>query len=136
MTAARVARRRGARAPLPRRRRHVQGGRPRSRRCAASASPSTAAARWRWSANPAAARARSPALVTLIEPPSAGRLELDGTDPAGADAATARRLRRTVQIVFQNPYGSLNPRQKITDILQEPLVINTDVAGRRARPRR
>ena len=72
-------------------------------------------------------------LVTLIEPPSAGRLELDGADPVGADAATARRLRRTVQIVFQNPYGSLNPRQKITDILQEPLVINTDVAGSRAR---
>ena len=72
-------------------------------------------------------------LVTLIEPPSAGRLELDGTDPVGADAATARRLRRTVQIVFQNPYGSLNPRQKIADILGEPLAINTDVAGKRAR---
>jgi dipeptide transport system ATP-binding protein len=69
-------------------------------------------------------------VVTLIEPPSAGRLELDGTDPAGADAATARRLRRTVQIVFQNPYGSLNPRQKIADILGEPLAINTDVAGK------
>ena len=65
-------------------------------------------------------------LVTLIEPPSAGKLSIDGTDPAGADAATARKLRRTVQIVFQNPYGSLNPRQKITDILQEPLIINTD----------
>jgi dipeptide transport system ATP-binding protein len=69
-------------------------------------------------------------VVTLIEPPSAGRLELDGTDPAGAEAATTRRLRRTVQIVFQNPYGSLNPRQKIADILGEPLAINTDVAGK------
>ena len=68
-------------------------------------------------------------LVTLIEQPSAGRLELDGIDPEGADAATARRLRRTVQIVFQNPYGSLNPRQKIADILGEPLAINTDAAG-------
>ena len=68
-------------------------------------------------------------LITLIEQPSAGRLEIDGVDPAGADAVTARRLRRTVQIVFQNPYGSLNPRQKITDILQEPLVINTDTAA-------
>ena len=68
-------------------------------------------------------------LVTLIETPSAGRLELDGIDPEGADAATARQLRRTVQIVFQNPYGSLNPRQKIADILGEPLAINTDVAG-------
>jgi dipeptide transport system ATP-binding protein len=71
-------------------------------------------------------------LVTLIEPPTAGRLEVDGADPAGADAATAKRLRRTVQIVFQNPYGSLNPRRKVEEILAEPLVINTDTpaAGR------
>ena len=67
-------------------------------------------------------------LATLIEAPSAGRLELDGIDPVGADAATARRLRRTVQIVFQNPYGSLNPRQKIEEILAEPLEINTDTS--------
>ncbi|MGE3294824.1 MAG: dipeptide ABC transporter ATP-binding protein [Geminicoccaceae bacterium] len=68
-------------------------------------------------------------LVTLIEPPSAGKLEIDGADPANADAATARRLRRTVQIVFQNPYGSLNPRQKIEEILAEPLEINTQASG-------
>jgi dipeptide transport system ATP-binding protein len=68
-------------------------------------------------------------LVTLIEPSSAGRLEIDGVDPVSADAATARRLRRTVQIVFQNPYGSLNPRQKIEEILAEPLEINTQAGG-------
>ena len=68
-------------------------------------------------------------LATLIEAPSAGRLEVDGTDPASADAATSRRLRRTVQIVFQNPYGSLNPRQKIEEILAEPLEINTDTSS-------
>ena len=68
-------------------------------------------------------------LATLIEAPSAGRLEVDGTDPASADAATSRRLRRTVQIVFQDPYGSLNPRQKIEEILAEPLEINTDTSS-------
>ena len=41
-----------------------------------------------------------------------------------------------MQIVFQNPYGSLNPRQKIADILGEPLEINTDAAGERAQPGR
>jgi dipeptide transport system ATP-binding protein len=68
-------------------------------------------------------------VVTMIEPPSAGRLEVDGIDPTRADEAQRRRLRRTVQIVFQNPYGSLNPRQKISEILAEPLVINTSEGG-------
>ncbi|MFO1075027.1 MAG: dipeptide ABC transporter ATP-binding protein [Geminicoccaceae bacterium] len=65
-------------------------------------------------------------MVTMIEAPSAGKLAIDGLDPATADAAAQRRLRRTVQIVFQNPYGSLNPRRKIDEILAEPLIINTD----------
>ena len=71
-------------------------------------------------------------LVTLIEEPSEGRLVLDGVETATADAETKRRLRRAAQIVFQDPYGSLNPRKKISAILDEPLVINTDL-GRAAR---
>jgi len=60
-------------------------------------------------------------LVTMIEPPSSGSLLIAGrpADP------TDRELRRKVQIVFQNPYGSLNPRQKVGSILEEPLKINT-----------
>lgn len=65
-------------------------------------------------------------IVTLIEPPSAGHLVLDGVNPADADTEAKRRLRQTVQIVFQDPYGSLNPRKKVGTILEEPLVINTD----------
>jgi dipeptide transport system ATP-binding protein len=74
-------------------------------------------------------------LITMIEPASDGRLVIDGVDVANADRRTLRDLRRTVQIVFQNPYGSLNPRQKIGDILGEPLAINTalSAAERRAR---
>ncbi len=64
-------------------------------------------------------------LVTLIERPTAGRLLLAGIDAAAADRATLKALRRTVQIVFQDPYGSLNPRRKIGAILEEPLAINT-----------
>ncbi|MCC7151779.1 MAG: dipeptide ABC transporter ATP-binding protein [Rubrivivax sp.] len=64
-------------------------------------------------------------MVTLIEAPSAGRLQLAGIDTATADAAARRTLRRTVQLVFQNPYGSLNPRQKIGATLEAPLAINT-----------
>ena len=47
-------------------------------------------------------------------------------DAVNADSATKKRLRRQVQMVFQNPYGSLNPRKKIGTILEEPLAINTD----------
>ncbi|MBN9028115.1 MAG: dipeptide ABC transporter ATP-binding protein, partial [Rhizobiales bacterium] len=63
-------------------------------------------------------------LVTMIEEPSAGQLVIGDTDIVGADKAALRKLRTEVQIVFQNPYGSLNPRQKIFDALAEPLIIN------------
>ncbi|HSR71781.1 MAG TPA: dipeptide ABC transporter ATP-binding protein, partial [Kiloniellales bacterium] len=74
-------------------------------------------------------------LVTRIEPPTSGRLLIDGRDVTEADAETARHIRRTVQIVFQDPFGSLNPRKKVGAILEEPLVINTrmSAAERRAR---
>jgi dipeptide transport system ATP-binding protein len=68
-------------------------------------------------------------LVTLIEPPSAGRLEIDGIDVAHAGREARRHLRETVQIVFQDPYGSLNPRKKVGAILEEPLKINTGMAA-------
>jgi dipeptide transport system ATP-binding protein len=65
--------------------------------------------------------------VTMIEPPSSGELHYDGRDVVGRSAADLKELRRTVQMVFQNPYGSLNPRKTVGSILTEPLVINTDL---------
>jgi len=67
-------------------------------------------------------------MVTLIEQPTAGTLRLAGVDAVGADAAERRKLRRAVQLVFQNPYGSLNPRKKIGAALEAPLEINTRLA--------
>jgi dipeptide transport system ATP-binding protein len=64
-------------------------------------------------------------LITLIEKPDAGTLSLDGLD--ALDPANAGTLRRTVQLVFQNPYGSLNPRKTVGQILEEPLIINTSL---------
>ena len=69
-------------------------------------------------------------LVTLIEPPSAGELIIDGIDVAKASAAERKQLRRTVQIIFQDPYGSLNPRKKVGSILEEPLRINTEMTAK------
>jgi dipeptide transport system ATP-binding protein len=68
-------------------------------------------------------------LITLIETPSAGALVINGEDVAAAGAETRRRLRREIQIVFQNPYGSLNPRQKIGKALEEPLLVNTNMSA-------
>ena len=64
-------------------------------------------------------------LLTLIENPTAGALLIDGEDVAHASAAKRKGLRREIQIVFQNPYGSLNPRQTIGKALEEPLLVNT-----------
>ncbi|MGY4303215.1 dipeptide transport system ATP-binding protein [Bradyrhizobium sp. USDA 4369] len=72
-------------------------------------------------------------LVTLIEKPSAGTLTLDGLDAVHPPAGAAKVLRRTVQIVFQNPYGSLNPRKRIGAILEEPLIINTNLSQQQRR---
>jgi dipeptide transport system ATP-binding protein len=71
--------------------------------------------------------------VTMIERPTAGELRLHGEDVAHADRATLKRLRPQVQMVFQNPYASLNPRKQVVTLLDEPLAINTDlsVAARR-----
>ena len=63
--------------------------------------------------------------LTLIEQPSQGHIILDGVDVATANSAERQALRRKVQMVFQNPYASLNPRQKIIRQLMEPLAINT-----------
>jgi dipeptide transport system ATP-binding protein len=65
-------------------------------------------------------------IITLIDAPTSGELFLDGQKVDIAHNAMTPELRRKVQIVFQNPYGSLNPRQKIGSVLGEPLLINTD----------
>ncbi|MCK0208955.1 dipeptide ABC transporter ATP-binding protein [Starkeya koreensis] len=74
-------------------------------------------------------------MLTMIERPGAGSLRLDEVDVAEADARTLRRYRGEVQMVFQNPYGSLNPRQTVGSAIEEPLLVNTTLsaAERRAR---
>ena len=61
--------------------------------------------------------------VAMIESPTSGVLRLAGTDVARAGAAERKRLRPAVQMVFQNPYASLNPRKTVGALLEEPLVI-------------
>jgi dipeptide transport system ATP-binding protein len=64
-------------------------------------------------------------MVCMIEKPTDGTLMLDGADAVNTPPADRGRLRQAVQLVFQNPYGSLNPRKKISAVLEAPLAINT-----------
>ena len=66
-------------------------------------------------------------ILTLIDSPTAGELFIEGEKIDIARSGVSKDLRRKVQMVFQNPYGSLNPRQKIGDVLAEPLAINTNL---------
>ena len=74
-------------------------------------------------------------MVALIEKPTDGTLMLDGSDAVNTPASDRRRLRQAVQLVFQNPYGSLNPRKKISAVLEDPLAINTSMTGAERRER-
>jgi dipeptide transport system ATP-binding protein len=65
-------------------------------------------------------------ILTLIDPQTSGELLIDGKPINIAKDRITPEMRRKVQIIFQNPYGSLNPRQKIGEVLGEPLLLNTN----------
>lgn len=73
--------------------------------------------------------------ILKLETPSAGAIRFDGENVHAQDRTAAQRLRRRVQAVFQDPYGSLNPRMQVSDIIAEPLVIHA-VGDKPARARR
>ena len=69
-------------------------------------------------------------ILSLIDPQTSGDLVIDGENIDIAQKKVTTAMRRKVQIVFQNPYGSLNPRQKIGDALTEPLLLNTTLSAK------
>jgi dipeptide transport system ATP-binding protein len=74
-------------------------------------------------------------LVALLEPPDRGRILIEEAPTLAVPRQRRRALRRQIQMVFQNPYGSLNPRKKVVQILAEPLVINTSLSRAERRER-
>lgn len=67
-------------------------------------------------------------MLTLIEAPTDGVFNLNGEEASFSDRGMVKRMRRMVQMIFQDPFGSLNPRKKVGSILEEPLVINSDMS--------
>jgi len=68
-------------------------------------------------------------VLRLVEP-SSGAIKLDGTDITGLSKAEMRPYRRSMQIVFQDPFASLNPRMTAGEIVGEPLAVHSLATGR------
>jgi oligopeptide transport system ATP-binding protein len=62
--------------------------------------------------------------ILRLETPTAGEILYDGVDIAGLDRRSLVALRRRIQVIFQDPYSSLNPRQKVGTILAEPMKVH------------
>ena len=74
--------------------------------------------------------------ILQLERPTSGRIVFEGVDLTTLDEAALRKVRRRVQVIFQDPYSSLNPRMTIGMILAEPLKVHgivRDAAAREAR---
>ncbi|CAB3890079.1 ABC transporter ATP-binding protein [Achromobacter deleyi] len=70
--------------------------------------------------------------VLRLADPTGGRIEFDGTDLTALRGTALRRMRRRLQLVFQDPYSSLNPRQRAGDIVRAPLdLMHIDPPGGR-----
>ncbi len=69
-------------------------------------------------------------ILRLIEPTS-GSIKFEGSDLLAAGPGEMRRLRRDMQIIFQDPFASLDPRFRVEDIIAEPLIIHRESPGNR-----
>ncbi|MFI1196234.1 ATP-binding cassette domain-containing protein [Micromonospora sp. NPDC020750] len=74
-------------------------------------------------------------MVLRLIKPDAGRITFDGIDVLGVGSAQMRRLRQRMQMIFQDPHSSLNPRMSVAEAVAEPLVVHSDL-GRVDRQKR
>ena len=77
-----------------------------------------------WSANSGCGKSTFGRLLIRLIEPTSGSIRLDGTDITALHGADLRAQRRAMQIIFQDPYGALNPRMSVEDIIAEPLIIH------------
>ncbi|MFP3570730.1 ATP-binding cassette domain-containing protein, partial [Paraburkholderia sp. SIMBA_030] len=71
--------------------------------------------------------------ITRLIEPNAGTVNLDGYDVTGLDSSRLRHMRRSIQMIFQDPFASLNPRMTIGATVSEPIVAHD--LGTRAQAR-
>ena len=105
----------------------------------ASASPSAAARASVWSAKSGSGKSTLARVVLALDRPLQGDVVLDGVDFLASRGRRLLDLRRHIQAVFQDPYGSFDPRRKVASLVAEPLHLDAtrpDAAERRRRGRR
>ena len=90
-------------------------------RSTASPSRSRAARRCRWSAKSGCGKSTVGRAILRLFDITAGQVVLDGQRIDDLSAGALRPLRRRMQVVFQDPFSSLNPRMRVRDILAEPI---------------
>ena len=73
--------------------------------------------------------------ILQLDPPTAGSVKLDGRELVNMKPKLLRNMRQEMQIIFQNPYSSLNPRMMIGRALTEPMVVHGIAAGKEAEER-
>jgi len=74
-------------------------------------------------------------LILLLTEPTSGKIRFDGHDLMAASHREMRRVRRDMQIIFQDPFGSLDPRLRVDDIIAEPLIIHERISANSRRER-
>jgi oligopeptide/dipeptide ABC transporter ATP-binding protein len=74
--------------------------------------------------------------ILMLERPTSGSIVFEGREVTALDAGALRPVRRRMQVIFQDPYSSLNPRMTVGQILEEPLYVHGIVAGAPARAAR
>jgi oligopeptide transport system ATP-binding protein len=74
-------------------------------------------------------------LILRLVDPTAGKVTFDGRDVLALDESAVRRLRREMQIIFQDPYASLNPRMTVGQMIAEPLALHGLATGARTKAR-
>ncbi|MGO9146201.1 MAG: ABC transporter ATP-binding protein [Desulfomonilia bacterium] len=74
-------------------------------------------------------------LILRLETPDKGRIIFDGTDVIQAKGEMLRKVRKGMQVVFQDPFGSLNPRKKVGSIIEEPMIVHKTMTKAEIRDR-
>ncbi len=74
-------------------------------------------------------------LILRLVDPTSGSIRFDGHDVLAAGHGELRRLRRDMQIIFQDPFGSLDPRLRVEDVIAEPLIIHESLSSETRRTR-